>query len=203
MRLGLFGGSFDPVHNGHLALAESAARGLRLDGVWLIPTAIQPHKRGGPVASDAHRLAMVELAAAERPGLRACAIEIDRGGVSYTIDTLRAVRAEQPEAELLLLMGADTLRDLPAWREPAEVLRLATPAVAARAGEAPDTGVLTLLAPAERIREVAASTFPMPPTPVSSSEVRRRVAAGEPIDGLAPPAVVRYLQAHRLYTRGV
>ncbi|MEN0111436.1 MAG: nicotinate (nicotinamide) nucleotide adenylyltransferase, partial [Planctomycetota bacterium] len=127
MRLGVFGGSFDPVHIGHVRLARACRDQASLDRVWFVPAATQPHKPGGPVASGEDRLAMLRLALADEPGLEASPIELDRGGVSYTVETLRAIAESQPAAELFFLMGADTLRDLPNWREPGEVLRLATP----------------------------------------------------------------------------
>jgi nicotinate-nucleotide adenylyltransferase len=187
MRLGLFGGSFDPVHNGHLALAGCCAEQARLDEVWLIPSAVQPFKQQGPVASDADRCAMLRLAIEGRRGLALSTVEIDRGGVSYTVETLRQLRSEKPEAEFFFLMGADTLRELPGWREPEEVLRLATPLVVGRPGEPElDTSVRHL-------------RVTMPPMEVSSSELRRRLAAGAPISGLVPSAVEAYIAEHGLY----
>src|SRR5688500_10152925 len=111
MRIGVFGGSFDPVHLGHLRLADCCWREARLDRVEFVPAARQPHKPRGPVAPGADRVAMLELALEDRPEFGASAIEVQRGGVSYTIDTLRALSAAQPEAELFFLMGADSLAD--------------------------------------------------------------------------------------------
>lgn len=187
MRLGLFGGSFDPVHNGHLALAECCAAEARLDAVWFVPAALQPFKRSGPAAPALHRVAMLRLAVAGRKGFGVSTVEIDRGGVSYTVDTLRQVRELRPDAELFLLMGADTLRDLAGWREPEEVLRLATPVVVGRPGEAE---------PAADVRRLRIA---MPPTDVSSREIRRRLSIGEPVTGLVPSEVEAYLAEHRLY----
>ncbi len=102
MRLGIFGGSFDPVHRGHLLLADCCAAQADLDQIWFVPTAHQPLKpNGGPTATDAHRLAMLQLACADQPKLKVSSLEIDRGGISYTVDTLKAIRAEQPDAEAL------------------------------------------------------------------------------------------------------
>jgi nicotinate-nucleotide adenylyltransferase len=189
MRLGIFGGSFDPVHNGHLTLARCCREQAALDEVWLVPAAVQPHKPAGPIASEADRLAMLRLATADEPGLRVASLEIDRGGVSYTVETLRAVAEERPGAELYLLMGADTLADLSNWREPEEVRRLATPLVVHRPGEA--------MPEAEGIHVVE-----MPGMEISSSEIRRRVAKGESIEGMTAPAVVEFIERSALYRRG-
>ncbi|MEQ8849115.1 nicotinate-nucleotide adenylyltransferase [Botrimarina sp.] len=187
MRLGVFGGSFDPVHVGHLRLAGCCCDQAGLDAVWFVPAAVQPFKAEGPVASDPQRCEMLRLAIASEPRFGVSTIEIDRGGVSYSVDTLRELHAARPGDQLFFLMGADTLRDLPGWREPDEVLRLATPLVVQRPGEAP---------PDSAVDHVLVT---MPPIDISSSEVRRRLAAGEPVDGLLPPAVLEYIRQNGLY----
>ncbi|QDT67247.1 Nicotinate-nucleotide adenylyltransferase [Planctomycetes bacterium MalM25] len=187
MRLGLFGGSFDPVHNGHLRLAACCADQAGLDEVWFLPAAVQPFKQRGPIASDADRVAMLRLATTGREGFVVSTLEIDRGGVSYTVDTLRQIHADRPDAELFFLMGADTLRDLSNWREPDEVRRLATPLVVQRPGETLDT-------------EIEHTRVEMPPTDISSSAIRKRIHAGEPIADLVPAAVARYLEENGLYS---
>ena len=200
MRLGLFGGSFDPVHYGHLRLAKECRAQAQLDEVWLMPAAVQPHKPGGPQASAEDRLRMLELAVADCPGLRVSRLEIDRGGVSYTVDTLRAMHAAVPHAELFLLMGADTLRDLPNWREPDAVCRLATPVVVHRAGEAPpDFDLLGPLVSTDQFERIRALEVEMPAIDISSTEIRQRVARGESIAGMTPAAVVEFIAARRLY----
>lgn len=166
MRLGLFGGSFDPVHHGHLRLAACCAERAGLDQVWFVPAAVQPFKQPGPVAGDADRLAMLRLATEGRPDFVVSTIEIDRGGVSYSVDTLR---------------------DLANWREPDEVLRLATPLVVQRPGESE----LADAPPHARVD--------MPPTDISSSDIRERVAGGDSIEGLVPQEVADYVAAHGLY----
>ena len=186
MRLGLFGGSFDPVHNGHLRLAERCAEQARLDEVWFIPAAVQPFKQHGPVASDADRVAMLRLATEERPDFVVSTIEIDRGGVSYTIDTIRDVRRQRPDAELFFLMGADTLRDVPDWRESDEVLRLMTPLVVERPGVSVESGI-------EHLR------VEMAPMEVSSSAIRDRLGRGESVGGLVPESVVNRIRKRELY----
>lgn len=196
MRLGIFGGSFDPVHNGHLALARACQTQAGLDEVWFMPTAVQPLKQHGPHATDTQRLEMLQLAINSEPGLRISKLEIDRGGVSYTIDTLRQLDEQLPDAVLFFLMGADAVHDAPHWREPRTIFALATPLVVHRAGEPePDLVALrTLCAPNKQPHLVE-----MPSVDISSTEIRRRAAAGAPLDGLVPPAVATYIAAHRLY----
>src|SRR5690349_4586501 len=134
MRIGVFGGSFDPVHRGHVLLAECCRAQAALDRVAFVPAARQPHKPHSPRASDGDRLAMLELAIAGHPEFAASPVELERGGVSYTVDTLRAITAQEPGAKLYLLLGADSLADLPTWREPAAICALATPLAVSRPG---------------------------------------------------------------------
>lgn len=208
MRLGIFGGSFDPVHNGHLTLARVCQAQVALDEVWFTPTAVQPLKRGGPQAAAAQRVAMLNLAiesevidatgSQRRPKWSVCTLEIDRGGFSYTVDTLREIRAELPTAELFFLLGADALRDVPRWYQPAEIFRLSTPLVVARAGQPePDLDALRLLC----LQEHAPLLVEMPAVPVSSTDIRRRILTGQPIDDLVPAAVAAYIASQRLYSR--
>lgn len=200
MRLGLFGGSFDPVHLGHLRLAECCREQAQLDGVWFVPSAVQPHKPGGPIAADADRLAMLRLAIEGRPGWDVSTIELDRGGLSYTVDTLREVVRVAPDRRVFFLMGADTLHDLPNWREPAEVLALATPLVVRRAGERPpDFSGLAELVDADRLAEIESHAIAMPPIAISSRELRQRLAAGEPCDDAMPARVADYAKTRKLY----
>lgn len=200
MQLGIFGGSFDPVHRGHLLLADCCWRQARLDRVLLIPAAHQPHKSRAPEAGDADRMAMLRLAIAGRPEFEASSLELDRGGASYTVETLRALRQSVPDAELFFLLGADALADLPRWREPQQICELATPVAVRRAGSGePDYDALAGIVSAARLGEIRAAQVDMPATAVSSSEVRRRIAAGDPWETLTAPAVAEYIIAHRLY----
>ena len=214
MLLGIFGGSFDPVHNGHLALARACYEQAALDELWFTPTAIQPLKHRGPHATATERIEMLNLAietelrepghpdstepADVRPPVncRVCTLEIDRGGFSYTVDTLRQIHEELPEAELFFLMGADAVRDVPHWKEPAEIFRLSTPLVVRRA-EQPEPNLADLK------RLCAVNKQPrlveMPEIDVSSSEIRRRLAAGEPIQQFVPLAVDAYINQQKLY----
>jgi nicotinate-nucleotide adenylyltransferase len=196
MRLGIFGGSFDPVHHGHLALARASQRQVALDEVWFMPTAVQPLKARGPQAGDKDRVEMLRLATSDQPAWRVCTLEIDRGGRSYTIDTMRQLHEELPEALLFFLIGADALRDVAQWKEPREIFRLATPLVVHRPGEArPDLAALGALCTAETRPQVV----DMPLADVSSTEIRRRVAAGESLESLTPKAVCDYIETKSLY----
>jgi len=196
MRLGIFGGSFDPVHNAHLAIARACQQQAKLDEVWFTPTAIQPLKQYGPRATNANRLEMLRLAIQDEPTWRVCTIEIDRGGLSYTVDTLRQIHEELPDVDLFFLIGADALQDVAKWREPREIFRMATPLVVYRAAQpAPDFEQLKLLCTADTPPQLVE----MPATDASSSEIRRRVAAGESIGSLVPRAVAEFIAQHGLY----
>jgi len=192
-RLGVLGGTFNPPHRGHLALARHALRELALERVLLMPAHTAPNKAGGgDEALDPgpqRRLAMCRLACEGVPGVCACALEVERGGVSYTVDTLAALHASHPQAELTLIVGADVAGTLGSWREPRRLLELARVAVAARPG-----ADVPALPPAARVRRLE-----MEPVEVSSSLVRRRVARGEPIEALVGQRVAAYVAEHALY----
>jgi nicotinate-nucleotide adenylyltransferase len=206
MHLGIFGGSFDPVHNGHLALARACHTQAALDEIWFLPTAIQPLKRRGPHATNDQRIDMLQLAIDSditepgpprpRSSWRVCTLEVDRGGFSFTIDTLRQLSTELPDARLFFMIGADALRDVPQWKEPVEIFRLATPLVVRRAGQAEPN--LTSIA-ALCSTQTQPTLVEMPLVDVSSSEIRRRVAAGETIEGMLPTAVAQFIAQNGLY----
>jgi nicotinate-nucleotide adenylyltransferase len=200
MRLGLFGGSFDPVHYGHLLLAECCRETLRLDEVWLMPAAVPPHKRERVLAPAKHRLQMLELALAGHEQILVSSLEIDRGGVSYTVQTLATIREAKPQAETYLLMGADSLRDLPTWREPARICDLSIPAVVRRgAASEPDFGVLAELISPQRLALIRAAQVEMPLVELSSTDLRQRAAAGQSLRFRTPRAVEKYIETHKLY----
>ena len=134
VRIGILGGTFNPPHRGHLALARHARDELSLERVLLMPVGSPPHKPGGEDPGAEHRLAMCRLAAAGEPAVEACALELERAGPSYTADTLEEIHDRHPEAELTFIVGADTARSLPGWHRPRRVLELAELAVAARSG---------------------------------------------------------------------
>lgn len=200
MRIGVFGGSFDPVHLGHLRLAEACCEQARLDRVEFTPAAQQPHKPHGPVANGEHRLAMLRLAIKGVPQFEVSTAELDRRGVSYTVDTLRAIQAASPGAELFLLLGADALADLPNWREAGAICQLAVPLVVRRAGHAaPDYDVLApLLSPAQ-LADARRVQVQLPETPISSSEIQRLIAEDGAWQPLVPTAVAQYIRQHGLY----
>ncbi len=200
MRIGIFGGTFDPVHRGHVLLAECCQRQLALARVLFVPAAHQPHKPMAPRASDADRVAMLELATRGRPEFEVCTLEIERGGRSYMVDTLRALKARMPEAALFLLVGADALADLPAWREAAEVCTLATPAAVRRAGwPEPDFAALVPVAGAQRAAEIRAARVEMPATEISSTAVQRLIAEGGDWRAMVAPEVAEYIVGRGLY----
>jgi len=200
MKLGIFGGSFDPVHLGHLMLAESCREQLALDKVWLVPAPAPPHKRGQTLSPFKQRVEMLELAVAGNPAFIVSQLERDRAGLSFTVDTLRAIHDDQPNAELFLLLGADSLHDLPNWREAAEVCRLAILVVVARPGEPePDYSTLQAIADQSQIDFFSQHRVTSPLMDLSSSEIRRRVAAGKSIRWRVSRAVEAYIAEQGLY----
>jgi nicotinate-nucleotide adenylyltransferase len=200
MRLGIYGGSFDPVHFGHLLLAECCREQCGLDQVWFVPASVPPHKQLGAIASAAARVDMLKLAIGGHEAFVVSTIETERGGVSYTVDTLESVRRQQPEAELFFLMGADSLADFSTWREPARICELAAPIVVRRAGTAePDYAVLGPLVPAARLEAIRRLRVEMPVIDLSASDLRRRVAASLSIRYRTSRAVEKYIEANGLY----
>ena len=187
MRLGVFGGSFDPVHHGHLIVAAEARRVLSLAEVRFIPARQQPFKHGSHHASVEDRLAMLRLALQNEPGLTVDARECARLGPSYTVDTLRELRAELPDAALFLLVGSDAARDFGQWREAVAIRQLATLVVLSRPG---------VSVPAD---DWDVQLLPVPAIDISATEIRERVRAGESIRFLVPDAVARYIADRRLY----
>jgi nicotinate-nucleotide adenylyltransferase len=206
--VGIFGGTFNPPHLGHLAVARHALEELALTRVLLMPAYLSPHKQTEEGPGAEHRLRMCELAVAGVEGVAVSALEIERGGPSYTVDTLKAIHASDPDAELTFIVGADTALTLASWRQPQELLELARLAVAARAGSPREHVLETVAAIARQSGgsgqdPVAAVEFlEMGPIEVSSSMVRERLAGGEPVDGLLAPAVADYIEQRGLYRTG-
>ena len=200
-QIGVLGGTFNPIHVGHIAVARAARDDLGLDEVLVIPAANPPHKLGVPIAPADDRLAMVELAVAGEPGLAASRIELDRPGLSWTVDTLSALlddaRVAGRDVALTLILSADAFAGLATWQEPARLLRLARVAVAPRPGHARPS--LDDLPHDLRALAVGTTFLDGPNVDVSATDIRRRVAAGLPIDGLVAPEVARYIEAHHLY----
>jgi nicotinate-nucleotide adenylyltransferase len=192
--IGILGGTFNPPHLGHLALARHAKSELDLELVVLMAAHSTSHKRVEDDPGPIERLRMCRLAVGDEAGLAVCGLEVERGGPSYTVDTLRAIHASHAEVELTFIVGADMARTMPRWREPQALLELASLAVAEREdGRRED--VLAALAPLQ-----ARMTFlEMGMVEISSSLVRERVAAGEPVGELVGPAVAAYIAEHGLY----
>jgi nicotinate-nucleotide adenylyltransferase len=191
MRIGIFGGSFDPPHNGHLGIATHAAERLKLDRTILVPSAIPPHKLERDLSSPEERLMMCRLAIEDIPTLSVSEVELRREGVSYSVDTLRDFSQLFPGSELFMLIGMDNYLEFHLWRDPAQILELATVIVMDRPGY---RSLHKDPPPGSRIRRVEVPQFD-----ISSTEIRRLVHLGEPISGLVPPAVEEYIIAHRLY----
>ncbi len=189
-RIGLFGGTFDPPHNAHLALAHSALDELKLDSVrWIV--AGQPWQKVRALSDAADREAMVRAAIAGELRFVLDRSELERQGPTYTLDTVRALSAQQPDAQWFLVIGADQYAGLHTWRDWQELLGLVTLAVANRPGPMPAVDG-TVLRTRHRV-------VPLPMLDVSSTDIRARVKAGKPIDTLVPQAVAQYIEAHRLY----
>ncbi|NQV25178.1 MAG: nicotinate-nucleotide adenylyltransferase [Rhodopirellula sp.] len=195
MRLGIFGGAFDPIHNGHLLLAEQCREQCQLDEVWFVPTKIPPHKKAGSLSPDADRVAMLKLAIAGRPEFVVSEIELNREEVSWTVDTLRQIRNERPDDELFLLIGADSLQDFPTWKEPEVIAELAS-IVAVNRGESSLDEPAADLDPslANRVQMVT-----MPGVSISATDLRRRVSEGKSIRYLVPRSVEEFIAARSLF----
>lgn len=202
MRIGIYGGSFDPVHLGHMLFAESAREQCRLDRVVFVPTAVSPHKAGQEPTPAADRVDMLKLAIGGYEPFEISFCEAERGGLSYTVDTLKLFSDENPTADLFLLMGADTLEMLPQWKAPEVICRLATLVVAGRPGSTvPDFGCLSELASAKRIARFEANQVHMPLIGLSSSILRQRLADGESIRYQTSRPVEKYIETNRLYKK--
>jgi nicotinate-nucleotide adenylyltransferase len=189
-RVGVFGGTFDPPHHGHLIVAAEARDALELEQVLLVPAADPPHKRGRVRASADQRLRMLRAATAGDERFHVDDLELRREGASYTVDTLRELAAREPDAELVFLLGIDQFRDLDSWREPREIARLATLGVFARGGRGPDLG-----------GPYGAIQVPISRIDISATEIRRRVALGGSVRYFVPDSVLAIIEAEGLYRR--
>lgn len=206
-RVGFFGGSFDPVHRGHLHAARAARDAFLLDRVLLAPAAVPPHKRGDDLAPPNDRLEMIRLAAEGETGLEPSTLDLRGDGPSYTIDVLRRLAAELTESgpfELFLVIGSDALVNLARWRGIDEILRAIQPIVVFRGGD-PVTllaGLSDRLAP-DLVSRVTAGFLHLPHLPVSGSDIRRMIRSGEDPGELLPTRVLAYIRKRHLYaTRG-
>nr|WP_315426289.1 nicotinate (nicotinamide) nucleotide adenylyltransferase [uncultured Albidiferax sp.] len=193
-RIGVFGGAFDPPHNMHVALAQSALQQLQLDALYVFPTGHAWHK-SRTLSPPAHRLAMARLAFAGIAGVRVDPREILRDGPTYTIDTLHELRAEHAQAQLFLLMGEDQARRLPSWHGWAEIVRTAIISVASRADPtSASSPFMPEFLPPERFQ-----VLHLPPMALSATDIRNRAATSQGIAHLVPEGVARYIDQHHLY----
>jgi nicotinate-nucleotide adenylyltransferase len=192
VRIAIFGGSFDPPHVGHLLASEDAYDLLSLDRIVFVPAATQPLKIGRSVATADHRVAMVRLLVESDPRFEVSTVELERAGLSFTVDTLKHFAEAYPEAERYLLLGADVLATFGQWREPERVLQLARPVVLERQGEEPVTLPKSLNGSA--VRHLSTRRVD-----VSSTEIRERVRQGKPIRGFVTDNVGQYIARNELY----
>jgi nicotinate-nucleotide adenylyltransferase len=200
MRIGIFGGTFDPVHLAHLIIAEQCREQAQLDQVWFIPAARPPHKRNQAITPFRHRVEMLALALAGNPAFRIDELEKDRPGSSYTVDTLLALQAQHPGMDFWLILGSDCLPDLPHWREPARIAQLTGLLVWERPGWPnwpPEKLQAALGLPAGEKARVAYAHGPL--VDISSSDLRQRAAQGRSMLYLVPRAVQCYIETHQLY----
>jgi nicotinate-nucleotide adenylyltransferase len=203
MRVAIFGGSFDPIHLGHLWMAELSREKMALDEILFIPTATSPLKPQGPVASNEQRITMLRLALSGHPQMRVDTREIDRGGASYTIDTVRSLMVERPEDQFYVLMGTDAFNSLDRWKEPEALLSIITPVVLRRGGDADANWALIAgLVGQERADEIRVASITIPMIEVSSGELRDRVARGMSIRYRVPRPVEAFIDAEKLYRVG-
>lgn len=199
MKLGILGGTFNPIHYGHLAMAEAASSAHGLDRVVLLPSGRPPHKTEELAPPEA-RLAMARLASMGRDDLDVSDIEVRRPGVSFTVDTLEEFRRLYPNAELFFLIGEDSIGELPSWRNPGRILDLARVVALNRPGvdasfrqqDFPGT-------PPEVVEQLEKDRVRMDPCPIESRAIRRALKAGESVEGLIPPRVLEYIRKQGLY----
>ena len=197
MRIGIFGGAFDPVHNGHLLLAEQCREACKLDEVWFVPTRNPPHKPNETLSPPEQRVEMLKLATAGVPEFVVSRIELERDDISWTIDTLRQIKQDSPDVELNLIIGGDSLRDLPSWRAPDEIAELATIVAVNRGSRSVHTLPPGLSdAARSRVRFVS-----IPGVDFSGTAIRQRVAEGRSIRFTVPRAVEEYIRQKNLYQR--
>ncbi len=188
---GVFGGTFDPPHIGHLLVASHVRESLGLERIILVPSATSPHKRDRVLTDPEHRLSMVRLAVAGVPHMEVSDLEVKRGGVSYTVETLQILQHEHRGVELTLIIGMDNLADFGTWRDPEEILRIARVVVMTRPGykaperNTPYAGQMQLCA--------------VPEIGIASRDIRRRVCEGRSIHWMVTPEVEHYIHEHALY----
>jgi nicotinate-nucleotide adenylyltransferase len=198
MRLGIFGGTFDPIHHGHLIVADELRFRLGLDRVLFLPAGRPPHKTDQDITANVHRVNMLQTAIAGDPYFDISFVDIERDGLSYTADSMREHKKRYPEAEITFLMGQDSFRDLPYWHRPGELAQLVKLAVALRPGIVVDTENIV-----HRVPEIEGrfEIVNVPLIQIAASEIRRRVRENEPIRYQVPPSIDTYIRQHGLYLK--
>ena len=200
MRLGLYGGTFDPIHFGHLLLAETCRESASLDEIWFIPNARSPHKQHVSMRQPQHRIQMLQLAIGGHASFRVWTREVDRGGLSFTVETLEEIHASHPDDQLFLLMGADSLVDFPRWKQPQRICQLCTPLVVRRPNSPPPDISLIVDWLDEASREfIQRDPVTMPMIDISSTDLRKRQEQGKSIRYRTPRAVEKYIETQGLY----
>jgi nicotinate-nucleotide adenylyltransferase len=198
MKTGILGGTFDPVHNGHIMIAGEAVSRLELDEVLFVPTSRTPLKEDSVITPVEHRVNMIELAISGNPAFRLSRIEIDRAGISYTVDTIAALKKELGNAaELYFIIGMDSLMTLPRWKDPERLVSMCRLVAVSRPGyDIRDTGEME-----KEVQGLSGSLiiFDKPELDISATDIRRRAAEGLPIGGLVPAAVEEYIRENKLY----
>ncbi len=195
MRLGLMGGTFDPIHTGHLVIAEMARVEFALDRVLWIPSGDPPHKKGYLVTPQEHRYAMALLATANHPDFEVSRMELDRSGHSYTVDTVERLRRERPRDELYFITGADAILEILTWHRHHELIQACRFIAVTRPGY--DLERLSSVLPMEYLTQI--STLTTPGVDISSTDIRTRVRSGDAIRYLVPESVQAYIRKHQLY----
>jgi nicotinate-nucleotide adenylyltransferase len=196
-RIGILGGTFDPPHLGHLILAQSAVEVLDLQRVLFVPVADPPHKQGQPITPVIHRVAMLQAAIADQPIFEFSGVDLNRPGPHFTVDTVRILAAQMPEATLYFLMGGDSLHDLPTWHDPTGIISQVQLGVVHRPEQTFDLDTLARQIPgiAERVALIES-----PEIGISATDLRARVCNGRSLRYLTPDSVIAYIQAHNLYS---
>ena len=202
MRIGIFGGSFDPIHIGHLILAEHCREQAALDQVLFIPSSQTPHKEKGALGTDRQRTEMIDLAIGGHRSFLRSSIELERGGVSYTVDTLEQLLEQHVGDDLLLMIGGDSLNSFPTWRDPQRILELATPLVMARPGSGDvDFDLLAPFVDQKKLAEIKSLAIEAPLVDISSTAIRNAAADNKSFRYQTPRSVERYIQTQKVYQK--
>jgi nicotinate-nucleotide adenylyltransferase len=195
-RIGVFGGTFDPIHLGHLIIAAEIQRMANLDQVLFVPAGRPPHKLDQHLSNDDDRLRMLQLAVGGVPGFAINTVDLDRHGPSFTVDTLRILHGQHPDTELVFVMGEDSLRDFLTWHNPAGIIEQAELAVARRPGVEHDLGAISAAIPAAARR---IHIYPVPEIGIASRELRERAARGDSLRFFVPDSVADFIRERGLY----